>query len=218
MQPATALAPPLRGFLLLCLPFTSPAIPAAQTETVRNEKIVVVDCTIQPGSTESLGGSNASVTVYFTAGSLEIAPKRGTRHAASVKRGHVVFEPPQPRIIKNTGAAAIHFVRVEFLRNGVRELTWGTAGLSPNYKLLFENEYARVYDIRIPAGAKEPKHSHHDRVVVCLSGAQLRHLLSNGREEPSTLRTGESVWRRGGTHIGHNLGNTDLWVIAVEPK
>jgi len=75
-----------------------------------------------------------------------------------------------------------------------------------------------VYDIRIPAGVREPQHSHRDRVVICLSGAKLSHLLPDGRQEPSTLETGESTWRRGGTHVGQNLGTTDLWVIAVEPK
>jgi quercetin dioxygenase-like cupin family protein len=90
--------------------------------------------------------------------------------------------------------------------------------LSPHYKLLFENQYTRVYDIRISAGAREPQHSHHDRVVVCLSGATLRHLMPDGRVEPSTLKTGETAWRRGGTHIGENFGKTDLWVVAVEPK
>jgi hypothetical protein len=43
-------------------------------------------------------------------------------------------------------------------------------------------------------------------------------LLENQYGQPSTLKTGEVVWRLGGTHIGHNLGHTDLWVIAVEPK
>ena len=75
-----------------------------------------------------------------------------------------------------------------------------------------------MYDIRIPAGVREPQHSHRDRVVICLSGAKLSHLLPDGRQEPSTLETGESTWRRGGTHVGQNLGTTDLWVIAVEPK
>jgi hypothetical protein len=111
----------------------------------------------------------------------------------------------------------VKLVRIEFRGAGIDD-TWGAAGLSPNYKPLFENRYARVYDIRIPAGMREPQHTHHDRVVVCLSGAQLEHLMPDGRIEPSTLATGEIAWRRGGTHIGHNLGKTDLWVIAVEPK
>jgi hypothetical protein len=54
--------------------------------------------------------------------------------------------------------------------------------------------------------------------VVCLSGAQLEHILPDGEKQPSTLETGEVVWRLGATHIGHNMGRTDLWVIAIEPK
>ena len=55
-------------------------------------------------------------------------------------------------------------------------------------------------------------------VVICFSGARMEHILPDGRTEPSTLQTGEIAWRRGATHIGHNLDKTDLWVIAIEPK
>ena len=34
----------------------------------------------------------------------------------------------------------------------------------------------------------------------------------------STLKTGEVAFRAGSTHIGRNIGRTDLWVIAIEPK
>ena len=190
---------------------------AAQTETLRNPRVVVVDGTIRPRETEALPGKYPSVTVYFTAGSLEIGKAGGKTYAAGVKAGDVVFHKAEAMTAKNTGSAAVHFMRVEFLGKGIPE-TWGSAGLSPNYKMLLENPYTRVYDIRISAGAREPQHSHRDRVVICLSGARLSHLMPDGREEPSTLKTGESAWRRGGTHIGQNLGNTDLWVIAVEPK
>lgn len=91
-------------------------------------------------------------------------------------------------------------------------------GLSPNYKLILENQFARTYDIRIPAHTNEPQHTHRDRVVICLSGAVMKHLFPDGREEPSTLTTGETAYRPGTTHIGQNLGDTNLWVIAVEPK
>ena len=192
------------------------ATPAAGIEPVRNDRVAVVDGTIQPGETDSWPGGHPAVLVYFTDGSLAIAAG-GSPSVRKVKRGEAVFVEPQARTVKNTGPAPVHFARIEFLGSGLAE-TWGTTGLSPNYKLLIENQYTRVYDIRIPAGTREPQHTHHDRVVVCLSGAQLKHLMPDGREEPSTLKTGEIVWRRGGTHIGQNLGKTDLWVIAVEPK
>ena len=110
-----------------------------------------------------------------------------------------------------------HFVEVMFLGAGSSE-TWGTAGLPANYKVLFENRYARVYDIRVAAGQREPQHTHKARVVITLSGAELKHVMPDGKEEASTLKTGEIVWRAAATHIGMNLGKTDLRVIAVEPK
>ena len=199
--------------ILLC--FMSIASAAVQTEKLRNEKVVAIDCTLRPG--ETLIGKQPSVTVYFQAGSLEITAEGGKPQKVAVKPGDTVFRPAQAGVVKNTGASEIHFARVDFLGSGGSE-TWGTTGLSPNYKLLFENSYTRVYDIRIPAGTREPQHTHKNRVVVCLSGAKLVHLMPDGREEPSTLETGEINWRLGATHIGQNLGTTDLWVIAVEPK
>ena len=174
---------------------------------VQNDRVNVAEQTLRPGQTAKWAADHPSAIVYFTDGSID-----GT----NVKRGDVKFDEAA-RTVKNTGRFDVHYARIEFLGKGSAE-TWGSTGLSPNYKLLFENQYARVYDIRIPAGTKEPQHTHHDRVVVCLSGAQLKHLMPDGREEPSTLKTGEIAWRKGGTHIGQNLGKTDLWVIAVEPK
>jgi hypothetical protein len=91
-------------------------------------------------------------------------------------------------------------------------------GLPPNYKVLFEDRHSRTYDIRIAAHEWEQQHTHHARVVVCLSGAQLEHVLPDGSIQSSTLKTDEVTWRPRQTHKGHNLGDTDLWVIAIEPK
>jgi len=55
-------------------------------------------------------------------------------------------------------------------------------------------------------------------VVVCLSGAQLEHVLPDGSIQPSTLKTDEVTWRPAQTHKGHNIGDTPLWVVAIEPK
>jgi quercetin dioxygenase-like cupin family protein len=188
---------------------------AAPVEKLKNEKVVSLEYTLRAGEAAPVDGRPA-VTVYFDNGSLEFSA-RGHTEKNSVQRGDVVFQPAQPGEIKNTGSSDLHFVRSEFLTDGGAEI-WGRTGLAPNYKVLIENQYARVYDIKIAAGTNEPQHTHHARVVVCLSGAQLKHLMPDGREEPSTLKTGEVTWRPGATHIGQNLGKTDLWVIAIEPK
>ena len=167
--------------ILVC--FVSIASAVVQTEKVRNDKVVAVDCTLGPGETQPLSAKQPSVTVYFQGGSLRIEPEGGKPKTIAVKPGDTVFRPARAGVLKNVGASEIHFARVDFLGSGGSE-TWGTTGLAPHYKLLFENPYARVYDIRIPAGTNEPQHTHKNRVVVCLSGAILKHLMPDGREGP----------------------------------
>lgn len=190
---------------------------ASDIEKVRNEKVVVIEQTLAPGERRALPAEHASELVYLDGGSVEFSPAQGKSQMLNVERGEAVFQSRQAGTMKNAGSSALRIVRVEYLGQGNSE-TWGSSGLSPNYKLLSENQYGRVYDIKIKAGTSEPLHTHHDRIVICLSGAQLRHEMPDGRTEVSTLKTGEIVWRRGGTHVGHNIGTTDLWVIAIEPK
>jgi hypothetical protein len=196
---------------------TAFAAPKVEGEKVRNEKVSVTEMVLAPGESETVPGRVPSVMVYLDSASFEVTLAAGRLETITVQRGEVRFLPAERRVIKNTQSAALHYVRVDFLSAGNQDV-WGTTGLAPHYKLLLENRYARVYDIRIPAHTNEPQHTHHDRVVVCLSGANLKHRYPDGREESSTLKTGETAWRRGSTHIGQNLGDTDLWVIAVEPK
>jgi hypothetical protein len=207
----------LFGFSTLILAGALAPVWAAETVVIRNQKIAVTDDRLAPGETRSLPGEFPSVVVYMDHGMIEITPAGHEARNVLVSAGQTAFEPAQPRSIKNIGKAELRLVRVVFATKGSEE-TWGITGLAPNYKLLFENQYTRTYDIKIKAGASEPQHTHHDRVVICLSGATLMHEMPDGRKEPSTLKTGEIAWRKGGTHIGHNLGQTDLWVIAVEPK
>jgi hypothetical protein len=190
---------------------------ASSVEKIRNPQVLVTDDTLAPGESEAISDKLPSMFVYMSSGKAEVIPTHGTSQASTIKEGQTVFQPALSGTIKNAGSAPLHFSRIEFLTAGKLE-TWGVTGLSPNYVMLLENKYARAYDIKIPAQTFEPQHTHHDRVVVCLSGAELEHILPDGTKQPSTLKTGEVVWRLGATHTGHNMGATDLWVIAVEPK
>jgi hypothetical protein len=206
----------MRSILLAALLFAT-QLSAGDKEKFRNEKVTVTDIVLAPGEQEVVTSHFPSITVYSQAAVFETTRYGGKPSRISVAAGEAVYGPGDPRSVRNTTAAPLHYVRVDFLTAGSVD-QWGTTGLAPHYRLLLENQYARVYDIRIPAHTNEPQHTHHDRVVICLSGARLRHLYPDGHSEPSTLSTGETVWRRGSTHIGQNLGDTDLWVIAVEPK
>lgn len=195
----------------------STSFAAAGTEKINNEQVVVTDETLAPGETASLSGSLPSMLVFLDSGTAQFVPAHGQALRKSVQRGNLVFRLAQTEKIKNDSSSQLSFVRIEFKNKGDAK-TWGMAGLSPNYKMLLENRYMRAYDIKIPAHIFEPQHTHHARVVICLSGAELEHILPDGEKQSSTLKTGEIAWRPAATHIGHNLGQTDLWVVAVEPK
>jgi len=197
--------------------FTTALVFAATTEVFRNEKVIVTEETLAPGEQETVAGAHASMVVFLSGDGVAVKFADGTVKNRAVQRGDTINEPAGARTVINTGHTPLRLVRVEFLTTGSDE-TWGMTGLPPNYKVLFEDRHSRTYEIRIAAHAWEPQHTHHARVVVCLNGAQLEHVLPNGTKQPSTLKTDEVTWRPGQTHTGHNLGDTDLWVIAIEPK
>jgi hypothetical protein len=206
--------------MLAAIAFCLIAVPAASAATsvekIHNPKVVVTEDILAPGESETIP-DKPSMLVYMADGKAELDLSGGPPQKAAVKEGQTVFQAASSGSMKNIGSSPLHFARIEFLTAGTPD-TWGMTGLSPNYVMLLENQYARAYDIKIPSHTFEPQHTHHDRVVVSLSGAELEHILPDGTKQPSTLKTGEIVWRLGATHVGHNMGTTNLWVIAVEPK
>jgi hypothetical protein len=207
------------GWIGASLLFVAAAAPsfAATTEVFRNEKVIVTEETLAPGEQEIVAGEHACAVVFLSGDSVAAKFADGTVKNDPFHRGDVRNEKAGRRTVTNTGHTPVRLVRVEFLTDGNDE-TWGMTGLPPNYKVDFEDRHSRTYEIRIAAHGWEPQHTHHARVVVCLSGAQLEHVLPDGSIQPSTLKTDEVTWRPGQTHTGHNLGDTDLWVIAIEPK
>ena len=190
---------------------------AAKVQLLKNAKVVVTEETLAPSESETVTGDRASVVVYLDGGETEITFAGGPSRRETVTRGKTVNEPAWAASLTNTGSAKLQLVRVEFLTAG-SQVKWGSTGLPPNYTVLFEDQHSRTYELKIAAHASEPQHTHHDRVVVCLSGAQLEHVLPDGTKQFASLKTNEVVWRPGQTHKGHNIGKTDLWAIAIEPK
>jgi hypothetical protein len=189
----------------------------SHTERIRNDRVAVFEERLRPGQALPLRGDLPSVSVYFEGGELETQSPGGAPRKESVRRGAALFQPPGGRTVKNLGTSEIRWVRIDLVGSGSQE-SWDRRGLPPRYQLLFENQHVRAYDIRMVQGGSEPLHTHQDRVVVCLNGAELVHRMPDGRQESSSLKTGEIAWRRGSTHVGQNVGDSDLWAIAVEPK
>lgn len=190
---------------------------AATVDELSNGKVAVTDVRLAPGEHEAVSGRHPSVVVYMAGDAARIKFADGKVKHEMITRGETLREPAEAGVLTNAGHKPLHLVRVEFLTNGSGEI-WARNGLAPTSQFLFEDRLSRTYNIRVPAHAWEPLHSHHDRVTVCLEGAHLEHILPDGSVQPATLKTDEVGWRLAQTHKGHNLSDTNLWVVAIEPK
>ncbi len=141
------------------------------------------------------------------------------RRTVLLRRGNVDLVLRGQSAGNNVGESEVRLIRIGFLGPGQSgTAAWGTAGLSPNCVLLFENQYARVYAIRVAAGGEQPQHCQRDCVVVCLSGAEMRCILPDGGSEVESLNTDQIAWRAAATQQRQNVGSAELWEIVVEPK
>ncbi|MGH9604194.1 MAG: hypothetical protein ACRD3N_00705 [Terracidiphilus sp.] len=205
--------PRILAFTALALAATVPASWAAYpAPIIQNAQVRVTEDTLQPGQGQTLSDGWPSAIVCLQGDRVSVGGMNDPFH-----RGEAVFVPAETKDIRNSGMHPLHIVRVAILDAGSSE-TWGMQGLPASYKILLENRYARVYNIKIPAHSYGPRHTQHGRVVIVLSGARLEEILPDGQRQPSTLKTGEIVWHPASTHVGHNVGSTNLWVIIVEPK
>lgn len=190
---------------------------AATVDDVSNSKVAVSEVRLAPGEHEAVTGRHPSIVVYLAGDEARIKFANGKMQREAITRGETLREPAEAGVITNTGHMPLHLVRVEFLTNGSSEV-WARNGLAPTSQMIFEDKFSRTYNIRVPAHAWEPLHTHHDRVTVCLEGAKLEHTLLDGSVQPATLKTDDVGWRPAQTHKGHNLSDTNLWVVAIEPK
>jgi len=86
-----------------------------------------------------------------------------------------------------------------------------------NQKVLVENQFVRVLDIRVPPGTFEPAHSHRAGVTVALSAYDNEtKAVPDGKPSRSHTDFGEIRWADAVTHEARNVGATEQHVIRIE--
>jgi predicted metal-dependent enzyme (double-stranded beta helix superfamily) len=88
-----------------------------------------------------------------------------------------------------------------------------------NYKLLFENQFVRVIEARVPPGTVEPPHRHMRGVSVCMTEYIVESRpVPNGEWVRSERKLGTVYWSEGSLHQLRNVGTTQSHTIRVELK
>jgi hypothetical protein len=86
------------------------------------------------------------------------------------------------------------------------------------HTLVFENQFVRVLEVRVPPGNTEPWHEHSRRVVVYLTDFHTRVTEKGGKPQDTLRKKGLVRWSEPTVHQVENIGTTEGHVINVELK
>jgi beta-alanine degradation protein BauB len=73
------------------------------------------------------------------------------------------------------------------------------------YKLLFENERVRVFEVRFKPGERIAMHSHPDHVVYVLDNGKLKLSYPDGKSVEVVLQAGQTLWIPAETHAAEEI-------------
>ena len=86
-------------------------------------------------------------------------------------------------------------------------------------KVLFENEWVRVLEAKVPPSGHEPKHRHLPGVAVFLTHLEVESVsFPDGKVAKTHRKFGAALWHEPTVHEVRNVGKTPVHTIRVELK
>ena len=86
-------------------------------------------------------------------------------------------------------------------------------------KLIMENALVRVFEIRVPAGVAEPRHTHARGLTIALSDDDNEtKSYPDGRVNRGHTAFGQVRWAEPQDHEARKVGTTEQHVIRIEIK
>ncbi len=86
------------------------------------------------------------------------------------------------------------------------------------YKVLLEDDRARVLDIRLPGRGHSPLHSHPGYIAYALSDARVRFTRPDGSTQEVSMKAGDCISCPAETHEVDNLLDSECHVLNIELK
>ncbi len=86
------------------------------------------------------------------------------------------------------------------------------------YKLVLENDQARLLEITFKPGDSIGIHSHPDHFVYIMSGGKLKISVVGGETQVLDLKKGQGVFIPAQSHSAVNVGDTEINGLVVEIK
>jgi quercetin dioxygenase-like cupin family protein len=113
------------------------------------------------------------------------------------------------------GVLAVSLVVIFSMRTATAQ---DLAKVSPDAKVLFENDRVRVLDVRHEPGGKEPMHTHPAYVAYSFTNATAKTTFPDGKTVVKDRKAGETTWGEPVTHSVENVGTTEFHMLVIELK
>ncbi len=193
-----------------------------------NEFVRVFELRVPPGAAEAKHSHGRGVTIALTEYDNELTSyPDGAVTRRHTKFGEVRWADPVTHEARNTGSTEQRVIRVEFKKEAPAVPTTPARPdpldslivCKDTQKLIFENQFARVIEERVPAGVAQPKHRHAHGVLIPLADSDVESVDDpNGQPTRRQLKFGDASWREPVVHAVKNVGKTELLNIRIEVK
>jgi quercetin dioxygenase-like cupin family protein len=137
--------------------------------------------------------------------------------------GAVIYQPCNDRKENNMkrtayitlGVLAVSLVLVFGARMAMAQ---DLAKVSPDAKVLFENDRVRVLEVQHQSGGKEPMHTHPAYVAYSLTNSTTKTTFPDGKTVVKDRKAGDVTWSEPVTHSVENVGTTEFHMLLIELK
>ena len=171
----------------------------------------------------------ARVVVPLTVNDVITTAPDGNSRNVHAEAGKAAWSEPAKRSVQNLGGPLENIVVELKTANGpAKALTGPPTPLPAGYldeafhHWLFENQYVRVYDVRIPPGATTAFHRHaFDSVLVFVSGGTVSTQLQDKPwDKPKHVEAGSVSYspdaKQPFTHRVRNDGDSEYHVVLIQ--
>jgi quercetin dioxygenase-like cupin family protein len=223
---------PLLVLTFLTAAFAQDLVTVAPKNTkieYEDARVRVVRLKIAPHETLPMHDRPGRVVITLTANDVHLTMPDGKVRTTQVPAGNIAWAGPGKRLVSNLEQPVENIV-VE-MKNAadpakpVAQLPSSEdprALIEPFHRWLFENQYVRVYDVRIPPGGTTEFHRHaYDTVVVHMSGGLTSAQVQGGEwGKPAADAAGFveflSDSKKTRIHRVHNDGKAEFHVVLVQ--
>jgi beta-alanine degradation protein BauB len=203
--------------------------PQAAKVEFENAKVRVVRLKLAPNESLPLHDRPARVVIPLTNNNVRITRADGSSSIVQSPAGKAAWSEPTRRSVTNLDAPLENVViELKQAKAPAKALSAPPSPRPENYleeplhRWQFENQYVRVYDVRIPPGAASEFHVHgYDTLFIQIAGDMMAHQDKGAEwEKPGKIQVGAVSFNADLGHVRvhrvRNESKIEYHVIAVQ--